>query len=106
MWKLSQCAGDCRGCITKLGISINRFISNFNLSRGSAGSHKGEVFEPTMSAIELAFSKVAPKLEESFALLTLKRQADRLKRLPKDPAKAFCYDMLNRVSRYCSPLTK
>eukprot|EP00958_Prasinococcus_capsulatus_P002201 scaffold201_cov405-Prasinococcus_capsulatus_cf.AAC.25 len=53
----------------------------------------------TMSAIELAFNQLAFKLEEVYALLTLKRRADKLKRLPKDPAKAFCYDMLNRVSR-------
>ena len=32
-------------------------------------------------------------------LLTVKRMADNAKKLPKEPNLAFCYDMLNKVSR-------
>ena len=32
-------------------------------------------------------------------LLRVKRMADNAKKLPKEPNLAFCYDMLNKVSR-------
>ena len=34
-----------------------------------------------------------------FPLITVKRMADKAKKLPKEPNLAFCYDMLNKVSR-------
>lgn len=39
--------------------------------------------------------------EEFSPLVQMAWAAHKAKRLPKDPNLAFCYDMLNRVSRRC-----
>jgi len=40
--------------------------------------------------------------DEVWPLLVMALGAPRAKQLPRDPSLAFCYSMLNRVSRRCA----
>ena len=44
--------------------------------------------------------------DEVWPLLVMALAAQRAKQLPSDKSRAFCYDMLNRVSRRCPPSTQ
>ena len=46
-------------------------------------------------------SQVIKHPDEVWPLLVMALAAQRAKQLPSDKSRAFCYDMLNRVSRRC-----
>ena len=46
-------------------------------------------------------SQMVKHPDEVWPLLVMALAAQRAKQLPSDKSRAFCYDMLNRVSRRC-----
>ena len=92
-------AGPLRGCLRGQAVADAQ-LSHQRQRQGECRS-RGKVAAPPPPP-------AAPAAPASFALLpapapqvSMALAARRAKQLPKQPGLAFCYDMLNRVSRRC-----